>query len=428
MTAREAVTVRLGWLPECSEPEVRSALGAAMPGLTVEQIGIRPRIPQPDPRYWSASATVDDRLVVKFAWSHVRAVRLHREGLLLGRLAARAPALRLPRLVTLHADPVVLVTEQLAGEPLSGDAGRDLLGPRLQDVARQLADLLVTLHGLPAAEVLRGLPEVTPTAQSDTAMLRARYGGLVDDGRAALVGRWCDWVDGVLGGPGPEDVLRRRSVTWIVSLATVGLVFDGYDLVVYGTVVPLFLRDPGQLGEVTPALAGALGSYALVGVLVGALLAGSVADVIGRRKVMLTAYAWFSVGMALTALAASTTTFGLLRFVTGIGVGALVATTGALVAVLDLEECGARDPHFDLRYLPGSWSSNELLLAVVAAYGQRSGTALSLERIMAWHVLTALGDARWRTEAGVELPGGGDARTAVDDVRDRFDDLGVPAA
>jgi AAHS family benzoate transporter-like MFS transporter len=129
-----------------------------------------------------------------------------------------------------------------------------------------------------------------------------------------------------------QDALRRRSVTWIVSLATVGLVFDGYDLVVYGTVVPLFLRDPGQIGEVTPAVAGALGSYALIGVLVGALLAGSVADVIGRRKVMLTAYAWFSVGMALTALATTTTAFGLLRFVTGIGVGALVATTGALVA------------------------------------------------------------------------------------------------
>jgi AAHS family benzoate transporter-like MFS transporter len=129
-----------------------------------------------------------------------------------------------------------------------------------------------------------------------------------------------------------QDRLRRRSVTWIVSLATVGLVFDGYDLVVYGALVPLFLRNPGEIGEVTPAVAGALGSYALVGVLVGALLAGSVGDIIGRRKVMLTAYAWFSVGMALTALATTTTAFGLLRFVTGIGVGALVATTGALVA------------------------------------------------------------------------------------------------
>ncbi|WP_433506661.1 MFS transporter [Pseudonocardia halophobica] len=130
----------------------------------------------------------------------------------------------------------------------------------------------------------------------------------------------------------PRDVLRRRTVTWIVSLATVGLVFDGYDLVVYGAVLPQFLRDPSQIGAVTPATGGALGSYALVGVLVGALLAGSVGDIIGRRKVMLSAYAWFSVGMGLTAVTTTTTLFGLLRFGTGIGVGALVATTGALVA------------------------------------------------------------------------------------------------
>ena len=32
---------------------------------------------------------------------------------------------------------------------------------------------------------------------------------------------------------------------------------------------------------------------------------------------------------------------------------------------------------------------------------------------MAWHVLTSLGDAMWRTEAGVALPGGGTATTNV---------------
>jgi AAHS family benzoate transporter-like MFS transporter len=121
-------------------------------------------------------------------------------------------------------------------------------------------------------------------------------------------------------------------VVWIVGLATLGLIFDGYDLVVYGAVVPLLLRNPAEIGPVTPALAGVLGSYALTGVLVGALIAGSVGDFLGRRKVMLFAYAWFSVGMAVTALTHSTTTFGLMRFATGLGVGALVATTGALVA------------------------------------------------------------------------------------------------
>src|SRR5215208_731132 len=97
-------------------------------------------------------------------------------------------------------------------------------------------------------------------------------------------------------------------------------------------MVPIFLKDPSQLGEVTPAVAGTLGSYALLGMLFGALLAGAVGDIVGRRRVMLTAYAWFSIGMLITALTSTTTTFGVMRFITGLGIGALIATTGALVA------------------------------------------------------------------------------------------------
>ena len=132
--------------------------------------------------------------------------------------------------------------------------------------------------------------------------------------------------------PQSAEARRLRTVIWIVALATVGLIFDGYDLVVYGAVVSTFLRDPTHIGTVTPAIAGLLGSYALVGVMVGALLAGAVGDILGRRKVMLMSYAWFSVGMALTALATTTTAFGWLRFATGLGIGSLVATTAALVA------------------------------------------------------------------------------------------------
>jgi AAHS family benzoate transporter-like MFS transporter len=127
-------------------------------------------------------------------------------------------------------------------------------------------------------------------------------------------------------------VKRLRTLVWIVSLATVGLMFDGYDLVVYGTVVSTFLRDPNQIGPVDPALAGALGSNALLGVLVGALVAGSIGDIVGRRKMMLGAYAWFSLGMAATAFTHSSIMFGLFRFVTGLGVGVLLATTAALVS------------------------------------------------------------------------------------------------
>lgn len=125
---------------------------------------------------------------------------------------------------------------------------------------------------------------------------------------------------------------RRHTLTWVVVLCTLALTFDGYDLVVYGTVVPTLLQDPSQLGALTPAQAGALGSYALIGVLVGALAAGAVGDWIGRRRVMLVNLAWFSLGMAATAMTHTIQTFAVSRFLTGIGVGALVATVGALVA------------------------------------------------------------------------------------------------
>lgn len=129
-----------------------------------------------------------------------------------------------------------------------------------------------------------------------------------------------------------QDARRRRTISWVVFLSAAALVFDGYDLVVYGTVVPVLLADPSHLGAVTPGQAGTLGSYALVGVLVGALAAGAVGDRVGRRKVMLVNLAWFSIGMAVTATTQSVATFGVFRFLTGIGVGALVATVGALVA------------------------------------------------------------------------------------------------
>ena len=32
------------------------------------------------------------------------------------------------------------------------------------------------------------------------------------------------------------DARRRRTVAWVVGLATLGMIFDGYDLVVYGAV------------------------------------------------------------------------------------------------------------------------------------------------------------------------------------------------
>ena len=40
----------------------------------------------------------------------------------------------------------------------------------------------------------------------------------------------------------PEMARKRRStIFWVIGLAFIGLVFDGYDLVVYGAVLPGFM-------------------------------------------------------------------------------------------------------------------------------------------------------------------------------------------
>ncbi len=66
--------------------------------------------------------------------------------------------------------------------------------------------------------------------------------------------------------------------------------------------------------------------------MIGALAAGAFGDRVGRRRMMLVNIVWFSVGMATTALATDLVSFGILRFLTGIGIGGLVATAGAMVA------------------------------------------------------------------------------------------------
>jgi AAHS family benzoate transporter-like MFS transporter len=91
-------------------------------------------------------------------------------------------------------------------------------------------------------------------------------------------------VSAVAMADSAREAKQMRTLVWVMSLAFVGLLFDGYDLVVYGACGSTFLRDPTQLGVVTPAIAGQLGSCALFGALVGALLPGRLATSSGPAR------------------------------------------------------------------------------------------------------------------------------------------------
>lgn len=114
----------------------------------------------------------------------------------------------------------------------------------------------------------------------------------------------------------------------IICWATI--VADGYDVVVYGAVLPSLLQEPGW--GLTPATAGLLGSVPLVGMFVGSLLAGTLADVVGRRRMLIGCLTWFSVLTACCAFAPSPEVFALLRFVAGLGLGGVLPIASAITA------------------------------------------------------------------------------------------------
>jgi aminoglycoside phosphotransferase (APT) family kinase protein len=95
--------------------------------------------------------------------------------------------------------------------------------------------------------------------------------------------------------------------------------------------------------------------------------------------------------------------------------------------VVDFETIGAAEPEYDLRTFPGPGMGPgvELLTALMRHYQQVSGRQLSADRVMAWHLRTVLGDALWRSEAGIPLA---DHRTPpewVEDLAARFSALAI---
>lgn len=102
--------------------------------------------------------------------------------------------------------------------------------------------------------------------------------------------------------------------------------FDGYDMFIYGATLPVLL----EALKMDPAQAGLIGSCALVGAAVGALLFGFMADKIGRKKVIIICTILFSVGSILSGLSHTFYTFGFFRFVAGLGLGGVMPNVVSL--------------------------------------------------------------------------------------------------
>ncbi|WP_394283911.1 MFS transporter [Corynebacterium sp.] len=108
------------------------------------------------------------------------------------------------------------------------------------------------------------------------------------------------------------------------------VVFDGYDLIVYGTVQAELMEE----WDLTAATAGTVGSMAFVGMVIGAVLVGRLSDRFGRKFAVLGSVVVLSVFTLLCGFAPSVWLFGAFRLIAGIGLGGLVPSVNAMTSDL----------------------------------------------------------------------------------------------
>jgi aminoglycoside phosphotransferase (APT) family kinase protein len=101
----------------------------------------------------------------------------------------------------------------------------------------------------------------------------------------------------------------------------------------------------------------------------------------------------------------------------------MLVAAGRLRCLLDLGDVSAGDPHFDFRYLPAIERTLGFFRRAAERYERRAGRAVEPAPVLAWHVRTVLGDALWRSEAGVPLPGGGSPDRWVEEMPGRIAEL-----
>ncbi|MEY2589937.1 MAG: hypothetical protein QOJ67_1921 [Acidimicrobiaceae bacterium] len=183
------------WLPDPTERSVRDALAGVAPDLAGLPMTVIPKVEQPNPQYWSGIALVDGAFIVKFAWAEAPAMRVWREGVLLQRLAAADAGLTVPRVLQVSQQPALAIIEVVDGKPLSWEWASDQSSSESLRVGTEIGAFLARLHAVPADRILADLPTFLPAPQANTTRLRERYPALVDERRAEVVHRWCDWVD-----------------------------------------------------------------------------------------------------------------------------------------------------------------------------------------------------------------------------------------
>jgi MFS transporter, AAHS family, benzoate transport protein len=113
-----------------------------------------------------------------------------------------------------------------------------------------------------------------------------------------------------------------------LALCCLVLAAAGFNLQILAYAMPLITRE----WSLTPVQGGAMVSYGFLGLMVGAIGFGLLADRFGRKKALVAAISVFALLGGAASLASGYRNFCILRFLTGVGVGGAFPLTVSLLA------------------------------------------------------------------------------------------------
>ncbi|KXF55814.1 MFS transporter [Rhodococcus sp. SC4] len=130
-----------------------------------------------------------------------------------------------------------------------------------------------------------------------------------------------------------EQIVQELPWRWsvqgrIVILGWLGYMFDAWDVALNGYLTPLL----GTQFDLSTEQRGWVASANLIGMAVGAVVWGTIADRVGRKKSFTLTLLIFALFSLLGALSPTYTVFLLLRFVAGFGLGGCIPVDYAMVS------------------------------------------------------------------------------------------------
>ena len=156
-----------------------------------------------------------------------------------------------------------------------------------------------------------------------------------------------------------EAPMGRLQIT-AIALCVLLNALDGFDVLAISFASPGIAKEWG----VDRAALGFVLSMELIGMAVGSVLLGNIADRIGRRPTIIGCLVVMAGGMSAATIAWDVTSLSLIRLITGLGIGGMLACTNAMVAEL----ANARARSLAVAIMAAGYPVGAILGGSVASY------------------------------------------------------------